>query len=166
MSLPYFPSSIVPINFAPLVFCYYAKGGFGGGCGFSHVYSLTTDTIERNILDLAARQGLSLYTKENSAGNLTNAALAATTKGKSGQKGDFISRYVINSGWTDRVLNALLSGSAEDMLAILFPHLFEDLEYLVPPNGDVSMEDAVIANMAEGMSRVHMNAEAGPSRLR
>jgi len=35
-----------------------------------------------------------LYTKENSAGNLTNAALASTTKGKSGQKGDFISRYV------------------------------------------------------------------------
>lgn len=59
-----------------------------------HAHLQVIDTIEKNILDLAARQGLSLYTKENSAGNLTNVALASTTKGKSGQKGDFISRYV------------------------------------------------------------------------
>ena len=76
-----------------LVFCYYAKGGthFLVRCRCAHHQMI--DTIEKNILDLAARQGLSLYTKENSAGNLTNAALASTTKGKSGQKGDFISRY-------------------------------------------------------------------------
>jgi hypothetical protein len=67
------------------------------GSVLSHQRSLpVADTIERNIIDLAARQGLSLYTKGNSAGNLTNVALASTTTGKRGQKGDFISRYVAN----------------------------------------------------------------------
>jgi E3 ubiquitin-protein ligase SHPRH len=55
--------------------------------------------VEKNILDLAARQGLSLYTKENSAGTLNAANFAldpkkpsvdSTTKSKRGQKGDFI----------------------------------------------------------------------------
>ena len=58
-----------------------------------------SDTVEKNILDLAARQGLSLYTKENSAGtlNVSNFTLDpkkpsvdSKTKGKGGQKGDFI----------------------------------------------------------------------------
>jgi len=40
------------------VFCYYAE-----------------DTVERNILDLAARKGMSLYTKENSAGTLNVSSL-------------------------------------------------------------------------------------------
>jgi E3 ubiquitin-protein ligase SHPRH len=57
------------------------------------------DTIEKNILDLAARKGLSIYTKDNSAGtlNVTNFTLTSkdssvdsTTKSKKGQKGDFI----------------------------------------------------------------------------
>lgn len=63
------------------------------------------DTVEKNILDLAARQGLSLYTKDNSAGsiNVTTFATdsqkklvdAAQKTGKKGQqahaqKGDFI----------------------------------------------------------------------------
>lgn len=57
------------------------------------------DTVEKNILDLAARQGLSLYTKDNSAGtlNLTPFAMDAGKKtvessGKKNQaqKGDFI----------------------------------------------------------------------------
>lgn len=74
------------------VFCYYAKGEDHRRIKYNHAHSQIIDTIEKNILDLAARQGLSLYTKANSAGNLTNVALASTTKGKSGQKGDFISR--------------------------------------------------------------------------
>lgn len=56
------------------------------------------ETVEKNILDLAARQGLSLYTKENSAGTLNTAAFAldiekkadSPSKKKKVQKGDFI----------------------------------------------------------------------------
>jgi E3 ubiquitin-protein ligase SHPRH len=65
---------------------------------------------------------------------------------------------------TGRVL-IILMYSAEDMLAILFPHLFEDLEFLVPPEHGVTMDDAVVADVSEGMSQMQMNAEAGPSRL-
>lgn len=55
--------------------------------------------MEKNILDLAARQGLSLYTKENSAGsvNVTSFAMDSEKKlidspNKAGkkEKGDFI----------------------------------------------------------------------------
>ena len=106
-----------------------------------------------------------MYTKENSAGNLTNVALASTTKGKSGQKGDFISRHVTSTSRTSQVLTFVSLNSAEDMLAILFPHLFEDLEFLIPPEDDVMMDDAVVADVAEGVSQMHVNAEAGPSRL-
>lgn len=60
----------------------------------------------------------------------------------------------------------ILLDSAEDMLAILFPHLFEDLEFLVPPEHDVTMDDAVVADVSEGMSQMYVNAEAGPSGLR
>jgi hypothetical protein len=59
---------------------------------------LLLDTVERNILDLAARQGLSLYTLGNSAGTLNVSALATDAnekaKKKKIQKGDFIFRYV------------------------------------------------------------------------
>lgn len=44
----------------------------------------------------------------------------------------------------------------DDMLAILFPHMFEDVEFLLPPDEDVLMED--------GFGQA--NAVAGPSRLR
>lgn len=63
-----------------LVYCYYAE-----------------DTVERNILDLAARQGLSLYTKENAAGTVNVSSFAADNDKtavdapiKKAQKGDFI----------------------------------------------------------------------------
>ncbi|GLB44340.1 putative SNF2 family N-terminal domain [Lyophyllum shimeji] len=120
------------------VYCYYAE-----------------DTVERNILDLAARQGLSLYTKENSAGSLTVASLSAETDKKAVdspkkklkvQKGDFIFKM-------------------DDMLAILFPHMYEDLEYLIPA------EDADMTTPSSGHFRAaqnvgeHANAVAGPSRL-
>jgi E3 ubiquitin-protein ligase SHPRH len=51
------------------------------------------------------------------------------------------------------------------MLAILFPHLFEDVEFLLPPESDGTMDDVVVADVSEGMSQMHVNAEAGPSRL-
>ena len=121
--------------------------------------------IEKNILDLAARQGLSLYTKENSASNLMNVALASTTKGRIGHKGNFISRYAINTNWTGQILTFWWN-SAKDMLVILFPHLFEDLEFLVPPKNDAIMMDMVVEDVAEGVSQMHVNAEVEPSRLR
>jgi E3 ubiquitin-protein ligase SHPRH len=59
-----------------------------------------------------------------------------------------------------------LPSSSEDMLAILFPHLFEDLEYLVPPEHDMTMDDVVVTGVVEELSQMHVNAEAGPSRSR
>ena len=52
------------------------------------------------------------------------------------------------------------------MLAILFPHLLEDLEFLVPPENNVMMVDVVVKDVVEGVSQMHVNAEVGPSRLR
>ena len=64
----------------PLVYCYYAE-----------------ETVERNILDLAAKQGLSLYTRENAVGalNVTPFAAESTRKqvdapAKKVLKGDFV----------------------------------------------------------------------------
>lgn len=51
-------------------------------------------------MDLAARQGLSLYTKDNSAGTLTAAPVinpgkkAVDAPSKKVQKGDFVFKYV------------------------------------------------------------------------
>ena len=60
----------------------------------------------------------------------------------------------------------LLLDSAKDMLVILFPHLFEDLEFLVPPQHDIAMDDAVVIDVSEGISQMHVNTEVGPSRLK
>ncbi|KAJ3979079.1 P-loop containing nucleoside triphosphate hydrolase protein [Lentinula detonsa] len=116
------------------VYCYYAE-----------------DTVERNILDLAARQGLSLYTKVNSAGTLNVSSFAnekptiesLAKKNSKAVKGDFISKI-------------------DDMLAVrLFPLMFEDLEYLLPPEGDAE------PGRTKGKGpAVQENAVAGPSRLR
>ncbi|KAF8654783.1 hypothetical protein AX16_003438 [Volvariella volvacea WC 439] len=120
------------------VYCYYAE-----------------DTVERNILDLAARRGLSLYTKTASAGafSISNFARDEVDQKtinkqvkKSGQKGDFIFRI-------------------DDMLAILFPHLYEDIEYLLPEEdgqatdteGDVVMRDPSLGSLE--------HAVAGPSTI-
>ncbi|OSD03772.1 hypothetical protein PYCCODRAFT_1365388 [Trametes coccinea BRFM310] len=115
------------------VYCYYAE-----------------DTVERNILDLAAKQGLSLYTRENAAGTLNVTPFAVDTDkkkvdapSKKVQKGDFVYK-------------------TEDMLAILFPHLYEDIEYLIPPEElgqQVGVETPVPSEPLD-------NAIAGPSRLR
>ena len=80
------------------VYCYYAEGS----SPFESVVLLVLigglDTVEKNILDLAARQGLSLYTKENAAGTLNISALDNDSSKKTirtrkkVQKGDFIFR--------------------------------------------------------------------------
>ncbi|KAJ7453930.1 hypothetical protein B0H11DRAFT_2176342 [Mycena galericulata] len=109
------------------VFCYYAE-----------------DTVEKNILDLAARQGTSLYTKNNSVGSILNVTslvgdgkkVIDSPAAKKVQKGDFIFKI-------------------DDMMAILFPHLFEEIEYLLPAEEDVPMDG----------SHSPVNAVAGPSRL-
>ncbi|KIK58778.1 hypothetical protein GYMLUDRAFT_45086 [Collybiopsis luxurians FD-317 M1] len=127
------------------VYCYYAE-----------------DTLERNILDLAARQGLSLYTKKNSVGTLNVSSFASDKQiidspskiTKKAAKGDFIFKV-------------------DDLLACLFPHMFEDLEYLLPPE-DVVMSDVTnthplnpSSTPAKGKGRaIQENAVAGPSRLR
>ena len=113
------------------------------------------DTIERNILDLAARKGLSLYTKENSSGSLnvssfskdSETAIDNPEKRKTLQRGDFIHKV-------------------DDMLAILFPHMFEEIEYLVPPTDitdrDVEMTESDVPRRVQ--TGIEINAIAGPSR--
>lgn len=126
------------------MYCYYAE-----------------DTIERNILDLAARKGLSLYTKANSVGTLIvspftkegEQVIDNPNKRKAQQKGDFIYKV-------------------DDMLAILFPHMFEDIEYLLPAREDaqvgqsleVEMTDATLIVNQSVRGGIEVNAEAGPSR--
>jgi len=127
------------------VYCYYAE-----------------DTVERNILDLAVRQGLSLYTADRARGTVDTSVLAPEVENsivdaptKKQQKGDFIFRL-------------------GDMMSILFPHLCEDVEFLLPPEVEVEMRDASAGGGASasafpsrttGIRRVHENAVAGPSRL-
>lgn len=128
------------------VYCYYAE-----------------ETVERHILDLAARQGKSLYTKENAAGTLNpnrldlnsdQKVVDSPTKQKNAQKGDFVFK-------------------TEDMLAIFFPHLFEDIEYLIPAeelgletSGSQPSQDPDPPALARTRQARFENAVAGPSRLR
>jgi hypothetical protein len=65
------------------------------------------------------------------------------------------------------------------MMSILFPHLCEDVEFLLPPEEDVEMGDLSTVMMvpagvgassyatspSRSSRRVHENAVAGPSRL-
>ncbi|KAI0053500.1 hypothetical protein FA95DRAFT_1579571 [Auriscalpium vulgare] len=124
------------------VYCYYAE-----------------DTVERNILDLATRQGLSLYTKETSHGTLNTSAFAPESEkgvvdspSKKKQKGDFIYKL-------------------DDMMSILFPHLTEDVEYLLPVSEMATESDAAVESAAptpvraRALDFVTGNAVAGPSRL-
>ena len=59
------------------------------------------------------------------------------------------------------------------MLAIFFPHMYEDIEYLLPPeglvgHGSVGTVDAVAVGAQARPARrvVQENAVAGPSGLR
>ncbi|RPD76905.1 hypothetical protein L226DRAFT_459082 [Lentinus tigrinus ALCF2SS1-7] len=126
------------------VYCYYAE-----------------DSVERNILDLAAKQGLSLYTRENASGHLNVTPFAADSDKKQVdaptkkvQKGDFVYK-------------------TDDLLAIFFPHMFEDIEYLLPPKdtGTRASDTDRIAAPQQSQGRAgrgvqEENAVAGPSRLR
>ncbi|KAG8965698.1 hypothetical protein FRC00_003173 [Tulasnella sp. 408] len=104
------------------VYCYYA-----------------IDTVEQNILDIAARKGTSLYTASNATTAVDLAAAAvierqkveAPTKDKKLLKGDFIA-------------------GAEQMLEVLFPDLFVDI-------ADIVMEDVVQETPSHG------SPVAGPS---
>ncbi|KAI9509909.1 SNF2 family N-terminal domain-containing protein [Russula earlei] len=129
------------------VYCYYAE-----------------DTVERNILDLAVRQGLSLYTADRARGTVDTTALVTEVENpivdapaKKEQKGDFIFRL-------------------DDMMSILFPHLCEDVEFLLPPE-EVGMREVPAADASNdapsfatspsrsSSRRVYETAVAGPSRL-
>lgn len=120
--------------------------------------------MERNILDLAARKGLSLYTSDNSKGTISvspfnrenEEAIDDPATRKMLQKGDFIYKV-------------------DDMLAILFPHMYEDTEFLLPPSAlalsrtdtvdDVEMIGAD-GQLSQDIARASpVNAVAGPSRL-
>lgn len=91
-------SSIHLIHLSAIVYCYYAE-----------------NTVERNILDLAARQGVSLYTKENAAGTLDVSSFELDDSQKvidfptTKKKGDFIFRCVVFEPLSVHVLIAFLS---------------------------------------------------------
>jgi len=117
------------------VYCYYAE-----------------ETVEKNILDLAARQGLSLYTQDNSAGtlNVTPFALDVAKKTDSPvkkkiQKGDFIYKM-------------------DDMLAILFPHMYFYEDYMDATSVTTNLNINGNPDTASTPERF-VNAVAGPSRL-
>ena len=54
------------------------------------------------------------------------------------------------------------------MLAILFPHMFEEIEYLVPPTDITDHRDVEMTELDVPIRRVQtgieINAIAGPSR--
>ena len=147
-------------HFIYTVYCYYAE-----------------DTVERNILDLAARQGLSLYTKDNSSGTLNveplKAAMQPTDKNevdaptKKVQKGDFVFKYVMDRRSTETLLIErsltllFFPCRTDDMLAIFFPHLFEEVQYLLPADESEATNGSLTARSSRSE-----NAVAGPSTQR
>lgn len=54
---------------------------------------------------------------------------------------------------------------ADDMLAILFPHLFEEVEYLLPEEAGVDMLNDDFDDGNDGEAGMNEQAVAGPSRL-
>ena len=58
------------------------------------------------------------------------------------------------------------------MLAILFPHMYEDIEYLIPTEELHQQQDSANGQSQDSTSQqsagrvVQVNAVAGPSRLR
>ncbi|KAF9238471.1 SNF2 family N-terminal domain-containing protein [Melanogaster broomeanus] len=140
--LPHMTDRRLRRTIAIALFCYYAE-----------------DTVEKNILDLAARQvyhctrritqlDLLIVTSfaTDAAKNLVDSPKKTGQKGQPIQKGDFI--FKVN-----------------DMLAILFPHMFEEIQFLLPPDTDQELLSNRAVNSATRSQRMHVNAEAGPSRL-
>jgi E3 ubiquitin-protein ligase SHPRH len=117
------------------------------------------DTVEENILHMGARRGLSLYTQDRSrdAFDISEFAMGAkpqvdSPSKKVKQRGDFVEK-------------------AEDLIHVLFPHLDyreEDFASFMDIQDEQTMEvdgeDPVAGPSAIGYS--HVNAVAGPSRLR
>ena len=110
------------------VFCYFAE-----------------DTVEEDILKLAAQQGLSIYTKNQLSGSVDATALVTA-------------KPVIDFGGGKRQRVTQLKGdfvaNADDLLFIMFPHLFQ------PPNSNPLGEaDSHVLGGNAGVER-----QAGPSR--
>lgn len=94
------PTSLTLVNL-DLVYCYYAESAHVYSEAVSAVTNFPADTVERGILDLAAKRGLSLYTKDHAEGTLKVTSFemdknegidgpAAHNSKK--QKGDFIGK--------------------------------------------------------------------------
>ena len=52
----------------------------------------------------------------------------------------------------------------DDMLAIFFPHLFEDAEYLISEDTDPQPDSAMEIDSQGPVGEMQINAVAGPSR--
>jgi E3 ubiquitin-protein ligase SHPRH len=134
------------------VYCYYAEGQPLSKFSPSPLAKNSLDTVERNILDLAARKNLSIYTKENYVGTLDVSSFASQEKDAS----------VVDSPAKNRKMHKQQKGDfifkMDDMLAVLFPHMFEDIEFLLPEDaGGVVVETGLPAQdrdveMADAMN--------------
>ncbi|KAG8900823.1 hypothetical protein FRB99_005746 [Tulasnella sp. 403] len=110
------------------VYCYYA-----------------IDTVEQNILEIAARKGTSIYTLANasvpvnlaSASTVEEQKVEAVNKDRKVLKGDFIAK-------------------SEQMLEVLFPDHFVEIE-------DIEMKDVIGDEVPDDAMEDVQNAVAGPS---
>lgn len=137
------------------------------------------DTVERGILDLAAKRGLSLYTKDHAEGTLKVTSFdldknegidGPAARNSKKQKGDFIGKCVqLRSASALTAHGAFLPCRVDDMLEILFPWMFEtEVEYLFPDGEDVNgnlmdLDDADEAGEADFIDEDGQPI-AGPSR--
>jgi len=115
-----------------------------------------------------------LYTKENAWGTVSVSAFAQ----ENDQAVDEVAQQK-RSGKDNKHRGDFIY-KVDDMLAILFPHMYEDVEYLLPTSSlapisvtpdtqDVEMRDVFEAADPASPRRVaglEGNAVAGPSRLR
>ena len=121
---------------------------------------------------MAARKGLSLYTKESSVGTLNITSLGAKEEVKIDnspkktlqKKGDFIYKYAICSLCTSALANRDAS-RVDDMLAILFPHMYEEPDYPIPVDTTATAADESVQDRIQVPTSNSTNVIAGPSRL-
>ncbi|KAG2078622.1 hypothetical protein BDR04DRAFT_324739 [Suillus decipiens] len=71
-------------------------------------------------------------------------------------------KTVESSGKKKQVQKGDFIFNVNDMLAILFPHMFEEIQYLLPPE---EPSDEIVMEVEPTGRREQVNAEAGPSRL-
>ena len=104
--------------------------------------------MEKNILDLAYHRGQSLYAEDkvklNEDVTIVHPKAERLPKGNK-QKGDFIARYYDIVQQIDCLF--MIPYSTDDMLAVVFPHLYlpleDDKEMQVAMSGDVETASAV-----------------------